>query len=94
MAAAVIAPRVAHLNAQMKTDAYTECRGVGRIACDVRAAAGRGQACVGVAAVSSAAQLGAPDAGKSLICRGFLISSQTGWLACRCSAAEGGQHAE
>ena len=38
MAAVVIAPGEVHLNAQMKTDAYTECRGVGRIASDYRPA--------------------------------------------------------
>lgn len=35
---------MAHRSAQMKTDAYTECRGVGRIACNDRPTAGRGQA--------------------------------------------------
>lgn len=45
MAAAVM-PLVgmAHLSAQMKTDAYTECRGVGRIARNDRPADRPGQA--------------------------------------------------
>ena len=47
MAAAVMA----HVSAQMKTDAYTECRGVGRIADNNRLADHPGQAMNADAAV-------------------------------------------
>lgn len=38
------ATAIAQLNAQMKTDAYTECRGVGRIGINDRAVGHPGQA--------------------------------------------------
>lgn len=43
MAAAVMAHLSEKMSAQMKTDAYTECRGVGRIAVNDRPAYHRGQ---------------------------------------------------